>query len=126
MDFITDEYSDSSLIDGLLDSLAARLIHSAQQDFIRPATFLGVGGQKVFRDDLYIRLRFPFRKDHQYYKKNNFYDFPYKNRKFWVRNTFFALLSRIPAVRKEVYENRMTSEMIKQLQQIIENQKEKR
>ena len=126
VDFITDEYSDSSIIDGLLNSLAARLIHSAEQDFIRPATFLGIGGQKVFRDDLYIRLRFPFRKDHQYYKKNNFYDFPYKDRKLWARNTFFSLLSRVPAIRKEVYVNRMKSEMIKPLQQILENQKEKR
>ena len=60
VDFITDECCDSAEIDALLQSLAERLIRFADEGYARPASFLGVGGRKVFRDDVYGRLRFPF------------------------------------------------------------------
>jgi hypothetical protein len=77
------------------------------------------GGNKIFRDDIWGRLRFPFRVDYLAYKKFGAYDFPQKNYKNRVQNTTMLLLSKIPAFRKKV-KKRMKEEMIKPLQKELE------
>lgn len=120
VDFVTDESCNSAEIDALLQSLAERLTRFANDGYLKPASFLGVGGKKVFRDDLYGRLRFPFRADHNFYKKNGLYDFPQKHYKSRMTNSLMLLLSRIPSVRKEIYTKRIKREMIKPLQKVLE------
>ena len=44
--------------------------------YIRPQTFLGVAGMKIFRDDIWSELKVVFRADHKAYKRLGFYDFP--------------------------------------------------
>ena len=73
---VTDEFGDSEDIDALLQGLANKLVSSAAKEYIRPMTFRGVGGRKIFRDDIWGRLRFPFIADHEYYEKHGLYDFP--------------------------------------------------
>ena len=73
---VTDEFGESKDIDALLQALAAKLIRNAAKQYIKPITFLGVGGRKIFRDDIWGRLRFPFTADHDYYEKHGLYDFP--------------------------------------------------
>ncbi len=113
--FVTDEYSDSPGIDQMLQTLANQLVRFAENGYIRPPTFLGVGGGKIFRDDIWGRLRFPFRADYLSYKKFGVYDFPQKNYKNRIQNTIMLLLSKIPAFRREV-NMRMKEEMINPLQ----------
>ena len=113
--FVTDEFSDSVEIDNMLQSMGKYLIQFADNGYVKPPTFLGVGGTKIFRDDIWGRLRFPFRADYLAYKKYGGYDFPQKNYKNQIQNTFMLLLSRIPAFRREV-NKRMKDEMIKPLQ----------
>jgi multimeric flavodoxin WrbA len=120
VDFITDEYGDSAQIDALLHSFAGRLIQLADEGYIRPATFLGVGGVKIFRDDVWGRLRFPFQADHRFYKKRGIYDFPQKAYKARIINGVLILLTKIPWMRKEIYTKRMKAEMIKPFQKILE------
>jgi multimeric flavodoxin WrbA len=67
--FVTDEFGDSADLDGLLQSLAERLVRFADSGYVQPATFLGVGGMKIFRDDIWGRLRVVFRADHRAYKR---------------------------------------------------------
>jgi hypothetical protein len=122
VDFVTDECGDSTTIDALLLSLAQRLIRSANDGYVKPSSFLGVGGKKVIRDDIYGRLRFPFRADHNFYKKNGLYDFPQKDYKSRITNSIMLLLSRIPSIRKEIYIKRMKAEMIKPLQKVLERE----
>lgn len=119
VDFITDEYEDSAHIDILLQGLADRLVRSADKSYIRPPTFLGIGGMKIFRDDIWGRLRFPFQADHKFYKKHRLYDFPQKNYKTRIARLILTLMTKMPAVRKEIYANRMKAEMIKPLQKIL-------
>ena len=73
-DIITDEHPES--LDMQIDSLAKRIIGYAQKRYLKPATFLGVGGMKVFRDDVYSELRVVFKGDHRAYKKGGLYNFP--------------------------------------------------
>lgn len=120
VDFISDECGNSPEIDALLEGLAGRLIRFAEEGYVKPAGFLGVGGRKIFRDDIYGRLRFPFRADHHYYKKNGFYDFPQRDYKTRVRNAIMLLLTRIPSVRKEIYTGRIKKEMVKPLEKVLD------
>ncbi len=122
VDFVTDECGDSTEIDGLLRSLAERLIRSAKDGYAKPASFLGVGGQKVIRDEIYGRLRFPFQADHTFYKKNGLYDFPQKSYKSRTINLMMMLLSRIPLMREEIYTKRIKTELIKPLQKVLERE----
>ncbi|HEY89127.1 MAG TPA: flavodoxin [Thermoflexia bacterium] len=117
---VTDEYGDAAEIEHLLQDLAGRLVQFAASGYIRPATFLGVGGAKLFRDAIWGRLRFPFRADYLAYKKLGVFDFPQKQYKRRIENAIMSLLSKSPAFRKEV-NKRMKNEMIKPLQQIIES-----
>ncbi|MCK4251746.1 NAD(P)H-dependent oxidoreductase [candidate division WOR-3 bacterium] len=121
VDFITDEYEDSAEIDALLQSFAQRLIRFADKNYIKPATFLGVGGMKVFRDDIWGRLRFPFQADHRFYKKHGIYDFPQKDFRTRIRNWIMMFLTKIPKIRKEIYTKKLKEGMIKPLQKILED-----
>ena len=120
VDFITDEGEDSTEIDALLQNMAERLILFASEGYMRPVTFLGVGGMKVFRDDVYGRLRFPFRADHKFYRKHGMYDFPQKEYKTRITNSMLLLLTKIPSMRKEIYTKKIKAEMIKPLRKIVE------
>jgi hypothetical protein len=120
VDIVTDEVEDSAVIDGLLQKLAAGLVWSAERNYIQPRTFLGVGGMRIFRDDVWGRLRFPFRADHQFYKKHGIYDFPQKDYKGRIMSQILLLLTKIPKIRKEIYHRRMKEEMIKPLQKALE------
>ena len=118
--FITDEVDDSAKLDGLIQSFAERMIQFSEKNYMRPRTFLGVGGMKVFRDDVWGRLRFPFQADHKFYKEHGLYDFPQKDYKARVISGILILLTKIPHMRKEIYQKRMKSEMIKPFQKILE------
>jgi len=120
VDVITDEHGDSAEIDALLQNLAERLIQLAGEGYIKPSTFLGVGAMKIFRDDVWGRLRFPFQADHRFYKKHGIYDFPQKDYKARITNRILILLTKIPSMKKEIYTNRIKAEMIKPFQKILE------
>ncbi len=118
--FVTDEFGDSSGIDDSLGDLARRLTRFADTGYARPQTFLGVGGAKVFRDDIWGRLRFPFRADFVAFRKSGAFDFPQKNLKSRILNGLMLFLSKSPAFRKEV-NRRMKDEMIKPLRKFLED-----
>lgn len=116
--FVTDEYGDSAAIDSLLQELAGRLVNSADNGYISPSTYLSVGGEKIFRDSIWGKLRFPFRADYQAYKKLGVFDFPQKKYKSRIQNALMLLLSKSPAFRR-IVNKKMTSEMIKPLQRVV-------
>ena len=120
VDIITDEEEDSKALDARLQHLAERSIHFAEKNYIKPKTFLSVGGMKIFRDDVWGKLRFPFLADHRFYKEHHFYDFPHRKYKARIINAIFILLSNIPSMRKEIYRKRMKEEMVKPFQKILE------
>ena len=119
VDFVTDEPDNSAEIDALLQSLAERLIRFASEGCMKSSTFLGVGGRKLFRDEIWGRLRPTFQADHRRYKKHGVYDFPQKDYKTRIIGGIFTLLLKLPQFRKE-YARRTKSEMVKPLQKIVE------
>lgn len=121
VDIVTDEYEDSAEIDSLLDSLARRLVSFSEKGYIKPRTFLGVGGMKVFRDDIWGKLRLVFQADHRYYRKHGIYDFPQRDFRTRIMNGVMMLLTKIPPVRRE-FPKRIKTEMIKPHQRILERE----
>jgi len=116
--YVTDEYEESSLVDDLLQNLAERLVNFAKEEYKKPVTFLGLGGAKIFRDDIWGRLRIVFQADHAYYKKHGLYDFPQGNYKLRFFNWKMMLLTKIPAVRRE-FPKRVEAEIIKPLKNVL-------
>ena len=100
--------------------LARRLVQFANNNYIKPSTYLGVGGIKIFRDAIWGNLRFVFRADHVAYKKLGIYDFPQKDYKARITNAIFLFLLKFPAFRVE-YNKKIIKEMIKPYQKVLEN-----
>jgi hypothetical protein len=117
---VTDEFGDSSLIDEQLQSFLKRMIHHADQKFIAAPTFLGVAGTKLFRDEIWGRLRFPFKADYVEYKRTGVFDFPQSHWRHRIQNLIMLLLSRSLKFRKQV-NKRMKDEMIKPFQKVLKN-----
>ena len=105
VDIITGECEDSSEIDAQLQGLAERLIRFSVKGYLRPQNFLAVGGHKVFRDNIWGRLRPIWQADHRYYKRHGFYDFPQKDIMIRLLTPILMLLTRIPYFRKGYYKN---------------------
>ena len=120
VDFITDEYRESSRIDDLLHNLARRLVEFSDKKYIKPSTFRGIGGMKVFRDDIWGKLRFIFQADHKFYKKHRLYDFPQKNYKVRIFNSIMMTITKIPFIRKK-FTDRMKNGKIKPFQKVLKN-----
>jgi multimeric flavodoxin WrbA len=120
VDIITDECESSVELDALLQNFAERLVTYSDKGYIRTKNFLAIGGQKVFRDDMWGRLRMIWQADHSYYKKHGKYDFPQKDLKLWIFNPVMLLLSKIPKFRKAFYANitKFSSGRLKKLAEI--------
>ena len=125
VDMISDEYDDSETLDAVIDDFARNVIRAADCEYVRPLDFLGVGGRKIFRDDMFAGIRFPFRADHRHYKKNGYYDFPHKNYKMRIMSGVLLALTAFPPMRDEIYKRRIKGEMVKPLMKVVEEAGEK-
>lgn len=116
--FVSDEMADSRHLDGLLSTLAADLIRYAQSGYIKPHTFLGLAGQKVFRDDMWGRLRTVFQADHRAYKRLGVYDFPQRDWRTRILNAVMGLLLKIKPFQQE-FARRTKREMIRPYEKVV-------
>ncbi len=103
--FLSDETAEPGVLDAALDQLAERLVRFAEAAYIRPRTFLGVAGMKIFRDDIWSDLKVVFRADHRAYKRLGFYDFPQRRigkrvimRLAWLITGLPGIRSRFPSI----------------------------
>ena len=109
---ITDEGEDSKALDLIIENLALEMSEANKNSIVRPHTFLGDGGMKIFRDDIAGGLRFVFQEDHKYYKKHGIYDFPHKKRLQRLGITIAVMFSKIPFLRKKI-RDRLTADMLR-------------
>ena len=117
---VTDEYEDSIEIDHQISALAINITYGCKQDYKTPITYLGVGAWKIFRDEIWGKLRFPFIADYKAYKNMKKFDFPQKKMKSRILNALMIGLTKIPAVRKEIYHHKIKTEMVKDFKKIVE------
>ena len=121
VDFVSDEATDSAQLDRQLSSLARRLAWFSRRGYVPPRTFLGVGGRKLFRDEVYSRLRPVFQADHRYYKSHGWYDFPQKQLGLRVFNPIISLLFRVGAIRR-AFDKQVNTGMIHSLEKVVEKE----
>ena len=117
---VTDEADNCAETDMLLEELARRLAGPGGAMPLQPMTFLGIGGRKIFRDEIYGMLRFVFQSDYRFYKKHGYLDFPQKNFKVRRLNMMMMTLTKIPPVRKK-FLKMLKEQMVKPLKHIAEN-----
>jgi multimeric flavodoxin WrbA len=118
VDFVTDEDS-SPMIDSNIDNLAVSFIECFEKGFISPSTYRGVGGMKVFRDDVWGRLRFVFQADHKYYEETGVYDFPQDDVKIIEMNNKMIELTANPEMRENI-RKMIKTEMVKPLKHVVD------
>lgn len=120
--FVT-EVDDNKLMDQQLRKLAESIKVGLSYDFKPQKTFLGISAYKMFRDEIYGSLRFPFRADYKAYKKLGIFDFPQKKYRRRISNAFMRLLVKIPPIRKEIYEKKMIPVMVENIRKIADQAK---
>ena len=76
---------------------------------------------KIFRDDIYGPLRFPFLADYKTYKRLGIFSFSHRKIKYKVQNLVFSFLTKIPKIRKEIYKKEIIPGMVKPLIKVVEN-----
>ena len=91
VDIVSDESEDSARIDAQLQGLAERLIRFSKKGYVKPQSFLGVGGHKVFRDNVWGRLRPVWQADHRHYRRHGFYS----NIKTFPSKRFGSLIEKV-------------------------------
>jgi hypothetical protein len=121
VDIVTDECNSSQELDQILESFAGRLIDKAVAGYVRPPTFLSVGGSKIFRDAIWASLRVVFQADHKYYRSHRLYDFPRRSLKTRITDRILTWLTKIPSFRRE-FLKRMKKEMIVPLEKVLEKE----
>lgn len=122
VDIVTDEHNDDQNLDAAIRHLATGLAKASEKGYIKPATFLGKGGHKIFRDDIWGRHRFVFQVDHKYYEENGFYDFPQYDEAIIETNKNMMALTADPEMRKAI-RKMLKSEMVKPHMKIVEGLK---
>ncbi len=78
MGVVTDEYATEAELTAQLQAFASRLDYRLEHEHFTRETFLGLGGQMIFRDLVYQMKTF-MQADHKYYKKKGLYDYPTSN-----------------------------------------------
>jgi len=99
---VCDESGDSAHIDALLDDLAVKCVDYARHTYLRPRTFLGVGGHKIFRDQIWSRLRFPFDADFKFYSEHGLFDFPQNDVRYLEFSDKMIAMIQEPKMREAV------------------------
>lgn len=100
--FVTDDVGDNEEIDTQLQELARQGIVFANSGYTQPLTFLGVGAHKVFRDEIWGRLRTVFQADHRAYKELGWYDFPMWDLPTHLMAAMGSVGMNIPKVREKI------------------------
>jgi multimeric flavodoxin WrbA len=118
--FVSDEEIGGDSIENRIDTLAGQLIRQAESGYIRPRTFLGIAGMKVFRDDIWGGLRIVFRADHKAYKQLGVYDFPQRKVGRQILVHLASLVTGLPGIRRR-FPQMIKQQMIQPYRKVLEN-----
>ena len=120
VDIVTDEGGDSKALDAAIRNMARSSAALAARGYLAPPTFYSVGGWKIFRDEIWAWLRFPFIADDRYYKKHGLYDFPKRKTGQRTINGILTLMVKLlPGLREIIYKKFMKPGMIRPFVKIV-------
>jgi multimeric flavodoxin WrbA len=116
---VTDETGSNQQIAASLGALARTLVRSQETGYYRSASFAGIAGIRLFRDEVFDELRVVFKADHKIYRKHGIYDFPHRNPIKRMIMTMADLITRIPFIQKGMFGN-MPANMIGEYKKILD------
>lgn len=117
---ISDACSESSLLDKEIENFAKLTIIRSEQNYERKDNFLGIGGKKIFIDEIGNGLSGIFLADYKYYKENGYFqkkDIKYIKEK--LSGFVFRYFMKKEKFRAEVHKN-MYKHMVGAHEKIIE------
>ena len=116
---ISDSSGTSQEIDRYIEQAVEECVYNSKEGVSRPMTSLGVGGIKIFRDDIWGPLRMVFPADHKAFRKLGYYKtFPQRSFTNFLMHVFVVPLLSIPPVRK-VFNAQMKEQMIVPLKKTV-------
>jgi multimeric flavodoxin WrbA len=124
VDIVTDEFAGSAELDSQISNFAGKLARYAANKAKQPRTYLGVGGAKIFRDEMWGSLRFIFQADYRYFKKHGMMDFPQSKFSTGLMHLFIPF-TRLGPIKKQVQDKSMDM-MHRPHDMVIRTEEEKR
>lgn len=118
IDIVCDEFISSDALTKHLIQAGNDLIESIAENRKSQENFHFLAGHKIFRDFVYL-IKFVFRADHKFYKKNNYYDFPQKKISLRVVNRILMLILKFKPFRVE-FQKRTKPSMVAELKRIAD------
>ena len=103
----------------VLQEVEDRLIRQAGSGYIRPRTFLGIAGMRVFRDEVWGGLRIVFRADHKAYKRLGVYDFPQRKIGHQILVRLGWLITGLPGIRRR-FPEMIKQQMVRPYRRVLE------
>lgn len=97
--------------------LAKTLDYALNETLTQPATFLGVGGMKIFRDLIWM-MQGMMKADHAFYKSHGLYDFPQKQRGTILKMKLVGALLANPKIKAKMG-NRMNEGMLAPYEKLL-------
>ncbi len=105
---VTDEAQTIETVSRQIEGLAQRMTRQSKTGYIQPMPGQATAGRMIFRDHVWSSLRFVFRGDHKYYRKNGWYNFPQKNWRMRITISIMVFLQEFKFFRKYVQDNMKT------------------
>lgn len=104
--FLAGVATDETGVAQLVNSLE----YALEEKLTQPASFLGVGGMKIFRDLIWM-MQGMMKADHAFYKSHGLYDFPQKQRGTILKMKLVGALISNPKIQKKMG-SKMTEGML--------------
>ncbi|MBI9051663.1 MAG: NAD(P)H-dependent oxidoreductase [Anaerolineaceae bacterium] len=116
---VSDAYGTSEDIDQMIEQLCGRAVENLKDNVSRPVTFLGEGGMRIFRDEIWGGLRMVFTADHKAFRRLGYYKtFPQRSFLNFIMRVFLVPLLSIPAIRKG-FNTQMKEQMVMPLKNVV-------
>ena len=100
-----------------------KFTYALENHYVKPRTFYGVGGMKIFRDLIWV-MRGIMKADHVFYKKNGVYDFPQKQRGRMILMCLLGSMIRNPKIKSKMG-NKFNEGMLAPYKKVLNKTKEK-
>ena len=118
---VSDDTDSADAVKNDLINLAYQIVKMSEEKYCAPKTFIGIAARKIFRDDIYCKLRFPFVNDYKHYKRLGYFDFPQKDIKNKIINSVLSFLTNFPKIRKSIYQKGYDIGVIQPFQKKIQS-----
>ena len=102
--FVSDDMGSAQQITEQLDGLARRMAAGARAGLVRPTTFLGLGGQLIFRDLVY-RMEPLFKADAAHYHATGRLRYPHQEARTRLNRALFRLGAATRPGRRYIFGN---------------------